>query len=128
MTQQLSLVATPDTTLPAGRPVQAQRPRSGPIPLQSRTDIWARVDARVVRTATCWWWTGAAAGGNGYGAFARTHHQIVGAHRYALKMALGHRLDDLEVAVHGCNGRCASGRARSRRRRQPHPEHRHMVL
>jgi len=72
------------------------------VPFRPRKDVLARFAGKVVRTETCWWWVGAVSQG-GYGAFAETHDAVIGAHRWALEVALGRRLWGDEVASHGCD-------------------------
>lgn len=53
----------------------------------SRATVESRFWAKVNKTESCWIWTGNK--GAGYGRFALTSRQFIGAHRYAYELLVG---------------------------------------
>lgn len=65
----------------------------------------ARFWSKVIRTPTCWWWTGAISSPDGYGRITYSTNGIpvtLSAHRFALLLADG-ELPPAMVCEHGCN-------------------------
>ncbi len=90
-----TLIATPHADVPR----RSTRPVLAHVDSVTAGRFWAK----VVRTSSHWWWTGAVSSGNGYGLFAVAHDLVVGAHRLALALALGRSLAPGEVACHACH-------------------------
>lgn len=62
--------------------------------------------SRVVKSSTCWWWTGAISTPDGYGriTWRRSHRQrSLSAHRFALMLTEPSLLSDEAIAEHWCN-------------------------
>lgn len=65
----------------------------------------ARFHAKVVRTPTCWWWTGAISHPDGYGRISYRigdRARTLSAHRFAMLVSGVELLDDI-VCEHACN-------------------------
>jgi len=83
-------------------PAAAAEPETVPAPSPATI---ARYWSKVVKTPTCWWWTGAISSPDGYGRITYSTNGVPGtlsAHRFALLLTNG-ELPATMVCEHGCN-------------------------
>jgi len=87
---------TPPPALPVAEPETVPAPSPATV---------ARFWSKVIRTPTCWWWTGAISSPDGYGRITYATHGVpvtLSAPRFALLLANG-ELPPAMVCEHDCN-------------------------